>query len=107
MAASFNGWLSSWGDSWGPQTFDPNTMVGAAGLTFTAIGALIAEGVLDRYNLFQDTSQGMAGKNKPDERNHYADFLNRQYERKLRVERDNRLATAFIMALLQTEILDG
>ena len=57
-------------------------------------------------SLYQDTDQGVAGKNKP-ERNHYADWLNREYERKLRIQRDDALATEFIMALVQMELLDG
>ena len=75
-------WGSSWGSSWGPL-----------------------HAVEEDYGW--DTSQGIAGRNKPEERNYIAENLNRQYERKLRIERDNRLATEFIMMLVQTELLDG
>lgn len=54
--------------------------------------------------IFQDTDQGVAPSNQ---RNYYAEYLNRKYERELRIKRDNVLATAFIMTLLQMEMLDG
>lgn len=46
MATSFEGWLSSW-KGWGTQAFDPNAMQGTASMTFSAIGMLTADGVLD------------------------------------------------------------
>lgn len=46
MATSFEGWLSSW-NGWGTQAFDPNAMQGSALMTFSAIGTLTADGVLD------------------------------------------------------------
>jgi hypothetical protein len=36
MATSFQGWGSSWLDSWGPVTVDPNAMVGSASFSFAA-----------------------------------------------------------------------
>ena len=70
-----------------------------------AVQGLIAY-IQSGKSLYQDTDQGVAGKNKP-ERNHYADWLNREYERKSRIQRDDALATEFIMALVQMELLDG
>jgi hypothetical protein len=55
---------------------------------------------------YADTDQGMAGKNPP-ERNYYAEWLNREHERKSRLQRDDQLAAEFIMMLVQTELLDG
>jgi len=84
--------------------------VAVQGIGFTPVSvavhgflAYIASG----KSLYQDTDQGMAGKNRPQERNHYADFLNREFERKSRLQRDDMLATEFIAALLQMEMLDG
>ena len=82
----WNAWGISWGDSWG-RSWGPLHEV--------------------EEHLGWDTSQGMAGKNKPAERNYLAENLNREYERKSRIERANKLATEFIMMLVQTEILDG
>lgn len=36
MATSFNGWGSSWLDSWGTTVSDPNAMSGSASFSFTA-----------------------------------------------------------------------
>lgn len=128
MATSFRGWGTSWANSWGPIAVDPNAMIGAAGFTLTAIATLTsgvapsdisgsasltfsAIGVLTDPNATAnqgwDTSQGVARKNKPTERNHYVDFLNRQFERKSRLQKEDQLACEFIMALVQTELLDG
>ena len=38
MATSFNGWLGSWGDSWGPIAFDPNALSGVANMALYATG---------------------------------------------------------------------
>ena len=70
-----------------------------------AVQGLIAY-IQSGKSLYQDTDQGVAGK-KPPERNYYADWLNREYERKSRIQRDDALATEFIMALVQMELLDG
>ena len=40
MATSFEGWLASWGDSWGPQVFDPNALSGTANITLFATGSI-------------------------------------------------------------------
>ena len=85
-------------------------LVAIQGIGFTPV-VMAVQGLLayiaSGKSLFQDTDQGVAGKNKPAERNHYADFLNRQFERKSRLQKDDQLACEFIMALVQTELLDG
>lgn len=38
--ASFNGWGTAWGGSWGPTDTDPNAMAGSASISVTATGTL-------------------------------------------------------------------
>ena len=90
-------WLGSWGNSWGPlhEVYDP-------------------------YDPLKDPlAQGRAGK-KP-EKDYAAENLRRQFEQQQkalqekeakeynqkRLQLDDMLATEFIMALVQTELLDG
>ena len=40
--ASFNGWGTAWGGSWGPTDTDPNAMAGSASISVTATGTLTA-----------------------------------------------------------------
>lgn len=40
--ASFNGWGTAWGGSWGPTETDPNAMAGSASISVTATGTLTA-----------------------------------------------------------------
>ena len=57
--------------------------------------------------IFQDTDQGVAGKNKLPERNWYVERANAEFERKSRLQKDDQLACEFIMTLVQMEFLDG
>lgn len=51
---------------------------------------------------------GSAGSNPPRAQKDYlVENLNREFERKSRLQRDDALATEFIAALLQMEMLDG
>jgi hypothetical protein len=56
MATSFKGWLSSWGDSWGTVTVDPNAMYGAVTFTFTATGILSNGGTITTRLKYWDGS---------------------------------------------------
>lgn len=40
MAASFNGWGSSWGQTW-DRISDPNAMYGSASITISATGTMV------------------------------------------------------------------
>ena len=75
-------WGDSWGSSWGPL-YDVEEPQG------------------------WDTAQGVAGKNKPAERNYYVEWANQEFERKQRLLADDKLACEFIMALVHMEMLDG
>lgn len=84
-------------------------LVAIQGIGFSPI-QIAVQGLLEYIqsgkSLYQDTDQGVAGKNKP-ERNYYVEWLNREHERKLRLQRDDALATEFVMMLVQMELLDG
>jgi len=80
-----------------------NDMAGATSFAIRATGALSDPYAFIR-TILQDTSQGKAA---PAQRDYYVENLNRQFERKSRLQREDVLATEFIAALLQMEMLDG
>ena len=47
MATSFEGWLSSWGQTW-DRISDPNAMYGSASITITATGTLTSSTTTQR-----------------------------------------------------------
>jgi hypothetical protein len=55
----------------------------------------------------KDTDGGMAGKKRAPEMEAYIARLNAEFERKSRVKKANQQAIEIVMALLQSEILDG
>lgn len=81
-------------------------LVAIQGIGFTPI-QIAVQGLLEELEKREDTGGPAPARAKGNSYKAYFDSLNDQYERKLRLERDDMLATEFIMALLNTEILDG
>lgn len=97
-------------------------LIAIQGIGFTPI-EMAVQGLLDYYasgkHLHQDTDQGRAGKGAG--KDYAAENLRRQFEQQQkalqekeakeynqkRLQLDDMLATEFIMALVQTELLDG
>jgi energy-coupling factor transporter transmembrane protein EcfT len=70
---------------------------------------LAVQGLLDELKKEEQPPSGAAKKHRssaPDMKG-YVDRMNREYQRQLRIKRDDMLATEFITALVQMEILDG
>ena len=71
--------------------------------------ALAVQGLIDYVKSSKktewDTSQGVAGGSKTPDMTHYVNRLHAEHQRQLNRQRDDQLATEFIMALIHSEIL--
>jgi len=69
-----------------------------------AVQGLIDELVADEQQIIGGRAKGNNAYKAPDMQP-YIDMMNEQHQRQLRIQRGNKAATEFIMALLQSEIL--
>lgn len=81
-------------------------LIAIQGIGFTPI-ELAIQGLLAELKKEQEIIGGGGNKSKGSDYRAYVDSLNRDYERQSRIRKDDQLATEFIMALVQMEILHG